>query len=469
MLVVLPIISLLVGAFALHAVSLIRRDLARYLALASAIIAMISALKISLEAIYGKIIVYPLGGWKAPYGIVLVIDDVNAALLLFSSILIVFLVAYAILSVKDGKYLTLLLLFSASSLGVLETGDLFNMYVFFEILSISSYALVAFSKSKSSLKASISYAISGSLGTTFILLGIAMTYASYGTLNLAHLAKITEHNCLYLAITFFLVGFGIKALIYPLHVWKVSALSYALPSTSAALAGITTNIGLYCIFRILTIFNALRTFSLFLISIGAIGIILSAILASMQKKLSMLLAYSCMCQASYVLLCFGIIPFVKESIVAAVFHMINSAFAEACLFMILGMVGNDMSKLSIKNSVVKIPFILASMSIAGMPGLVGFVSKLLIYEVTFKFNALLTIVALAGSAISFLYFGRILCFSLHSRREEVRILSTIPINTLALFCLIFGIYPEPLYDIAEKSLISLNVKNYVDAVLYVGA
>jgi multicomponent Na+:H+ antiporter subunit D len=198
---------------------------------------------------------YHVGGWPSPSGIELRIDQLTILLLITTNslALIVGLYSTAFLQPFDSfhRYYSLLMFLVAGTNGVTVTGDLFNLYVFMELTAIASYALVAFGGQDEGLEASLKYMVLGGLASSAILIGIALTYAMAGTLNMTHLADRFSNSGsnppLRFALALFLCGFGLKAALVPFHTWAADAYPAAPAPISAILAGVVSKvIGVWC-------------------------------------------------------------------------------------------------------------------------------------------------------------------------------------------------------------------------------
>src|SRR3989338_3982758 len=205
------------------------------------------------------ILVYKIGGWVPPFGICLVLDGLAAFMLVTVNIVAFFVAVYSISYMEKytdkPKFYTLLFLMLTGMNGLIVTGDLFNLFVFLEIASIASYALVAFGTEAEELEAAFKYAVMGSLASSFIFVGIAFLYGFTSTLNMADMARVLNDKpsvwLIPFVSTLFLMGFGLKAALVPFHAWLPDAHPSAPASISAMLSGVLIKaLGIYALIRI---------------------------------------------------------------------------------------------------------------------------------------------------------------------------------------------------------------------------
>jgi len=410
---------------------------------------------------------YAVGGWPAPLGIIMVLDGF-ASLMLFIVALISFAVTlysinYMEIYTSKTRYYSLFLLMVAGMNGVIITGDIFNMYVFLEIASIASYALVAFGCQHEELEASFKYLVLGSMASTFILLGIAFLYGSYGTLNLAHLARqISEigttpaSNC---ALCLFMAGFGLKAALVPFHPWLPDAHPSAPAPISAMLSGLVIKtLGIYALARLVfNVFGLTPVLSQILVVFGLLSMVVGVFLAIGQWDYKRLLAYHSISQIGYVTLGLGLGT--PLGILGGIFHLVNHSVFKSLLFLNAGSVEytlgtRDMTKmggLKERMPVTNGTALTGAFSIAGLPPFNGFWSKLLIIMACVQakrfslagWAVLVSIITLASfmKVQRYVYFGKL--------KEEWKGVSEVPLAMrtamvlLAVFCVLMSLLLLP--------------------------
>lgn len=336
---------------------------------------------------------YYVGGWPSLYGITLVLDGLSSYMLItinmITFIAVLFSINYMEKYTFKSRYYALLFLMLAGMNGVAITGDIFNMYVFLEIAAIASYALVGYGGKSEELEASFKYAVMGTISSSLILLGIALIYSQTSALNLAIVGKNLDPNSSLsnLAFIFLFAGFGLKAAVVPFHAWLPDAHSSAPAPISAILSGILIKtIGIYLIMRIgFNIFGVSQVFLNTLLVIGALSAVVGVVLAIGQMDMKRLLAYHSISQTGYILLGIGLGT--PLGILGGLFHLLNHATFKSLLFLNSGSVEystglRDLGKMGGLNKrmpVTGTTSMIASMSIAGIPPLNGFWSKLIIF------------------------------------------------------------------------------------------
>ncbi|MCK4940767.1 NADH/ubiquinone/plastoquinone (complex I) [candidate division WOR-3 bacterium] len=373
-------------------------------------------------------VVYKMGHWPPPLGIVMAFDSLSAFMVLVISILVfagsVFSWRYMSHYTGQWKFYTLYMLMTAGMMGVSITGDLFNMFVFLEIAAISSYALVAFGVDAEELEASFKYMVMGEIGGLTFLLAIALLYAKTSTLNLADISNtlqmVGQTPFYWTVLGMMLFAFSIKAAFVPFHSWLPDAHPAAPAPISSLLSGIFIKVlGMYTTARIVfNVFGLSRAnapmFFNVLIGIGLLSIAFAGVTALSQKDYKRLLGYSSVSQVGYIMLGFGIGNF--YGVAGAIFYILAHALAKGLLFLTSGSVVHatgtrDIGKLAGlggKMSTTAWSFRFGSMSLIGLPPLAGFFAKLLIVMGALSAGFWwLAVVAIALSVLTLAYLLKI--------------------------------------------------------------
>ena len=417
--------------------------------------------------------------WKAPpYGILIQVDAFNgliALVLTFSAFLITLhSVEYQHRHKYRAFFFALLLLMFTGLLGMVITGDLFNMYVFFEIAAISSYSLVAYVRDKRSISAASRYLVLGSLGSSLVLIAIAILYSITRTLNLADMAtKVGSGQLQLFAMVLLFTGFGIKAGVVPFHLWKPSAIRAAVPPVAAAIAGLSSMVGIYVLARLLYLLYPIfaPNLSLLLMFFGMLTMVVGALMAIRDTNLKRIFAFSGVSQIGYVLFGFSLLTF--SGFFGGIFHLINFALAKVLIFIAIGSViiqtGREdieqLSGLAKKLPVTAAAFLIGCLATAGIPPTGGFMSKIILYQAAFDAGfPILAIVSIAVSAITLAYFLKI--FAAVFLGPETKVRQGIKFPTLfALLVLSFAIILMGL----SPSIISQMITPAVNSLLTVSA
>jgi multicomponent Na+:H+ antiporter subunit D len=393
----------LVVAFLLPVFSGLGRK-AKVVATVLANMTTISLLVLAVVCI-GQSGIYKVGKWPIPLGINLVLDGLSSLMLLaigvVSAAAMLFSIRYMEQYTARAKFFSLFLLMVAGMNGVVLSGDIFNVFVFLEIASIASYALVGFGCEHEELEASFKYMVLGSIGSLFVLFAVALVYGNTGSLNMAAISDTIRDSGLNAGLAFalclFIVGFGLKAALVPFHAWLPDAHPSAPAPISAMLSGILIKaLGVYALARMaFNVFGVSTQVGWLLIALGLVSMISGAFLAIGQWDFKRLLAYSSISQIGYVVLGLGIggtllargeIAYASLAILGAMFHLVNHAVYKSLLFLTSGSVQmstgtremREMGGLAERMPVTRATCTVASASIAGVPPFSGFWSKLIL-------------------------------------------------------------------------------------------
>ena len=405
--------------------------LARWVASLGALTAFGIALALLDRVLAVGVISYPLGGFPPPLGIEYRVDLLNAFVLVIVSAMAAIVVplgpgarGHAIPEGREHLYYAALLLCLAGLLGVTITGDAFNIFVFLEISSLASYTLVSLGRSRRALRAAFAYLIMGSIGGTFVLIGIGLMYLMTGTLNLADLAERLaaqdESRTIHAAFAFLAVGVSIKLAVFPLHQWLPDAYAEAPPAVSAFLAATGTKVAFYVLVRLVfTVFGAVFVFEtlglgVLLMPLSVAALIVGAIAAFGQKDLRRLLAYSSVSQVGYLTLglSFGSVTGLTGSLV----HVFNHALIKGGLFLvaagIIAKTGSsaiaDLRGLGRRMPWTAAAFVLGGLGLIGVPFTAGFISKWYLVLAALEWGGPgVALVILISSLLAALYVWRV--------------------------------------------------------------
>ncbi|MBZ0132770.1 MAG: monovalent cation/H+ antiporter subunit D family protein [Rhodocyclaceae bacterium] len=395
----LPALQVVVPLLAAPLMVLLRRSgIAYALALAASWFALACALLLWQQVDAGGPISYAMGNWPPPWGIEYRVDRLTAFVLVLVALMAAVVLPYSRASVAAeiarGRHYLFYAMFSlclTGLLGMTLTGDAFNFFVFLEISSLSSYVLIALGRDRRALVAAYQYLIMGTIGATFIVIGVGLLYLMTGTLNMADLAqRLPEtHGArpVLAALAFITVGVSLKLALFPLHLWLPNAYTYAPSAVTAFLAATATKVSVYALIRFYyTVFGEDLVFVrlpvpqiLLFLSLAAMFIASTA--AIFQDNLKKLFAYSSVAQIGYITLglSFGSVT----GLTAAVTHLFNHGITKGALFMLLGGVmlrtggvGFDSAAgLGRRMPLTSFGIVIGGLSLIGIPGTAGFVSK----------------------------------------------------------------------------------------------
>ena len=412
-------------------------------------------------------LVYSVGSWKLPIGIALVLDGLAAFMLITVNLIAFSVSIYSISYMKrftsKWKFYTLFLLMVAGMNGVVVTGDIFNLFVFLEIASVASYALVAFGTERHELEAAFKYTVMSTVGSLFILLGIVFLYSYTSTLNMADMANVLAQkgmsNIVIMVSILFIMGFGLKAALVPFHAWLPDAHPSAPAPISAMLSGVLIkSLGIYTLCRFFyNIIGINSSFSSILMILGTLSMVIGVFLAIGQWDFKRLLAYHSISQIGYVILGIGLGT--PLGIIGGLFHLFNHSVFKALLFLNSGAVEyatgtRDLQKmggLMTKMPITGTTTLIASMSIAGIPPFNGFWSKLIIIIACVQANrlgyafwaVLASILTLASfmKVMKYAFFGKLR--DKWNKVEEVPVFMKFAMIILALICVVGGVLLIP--------------------------
>ena len=345
----------------------------------------------------GEVVSYEIGDWAAPWGIEYRVDMLAAYVIVIVSGIGAVTMLYARQSVeaeipRDRIYLfyTMYLLTLSGLLGIATTGDTFNLFVFLEISSLSTYVMVSLGAERRALTAAFRYLVLGTLGATFYVIGVGLMYQMTGTLNMADLVnrlpEVAETRTILAAVAFLTVGIGLKLGLFPVHVWLPNAYTYAPSVVTAFLAATATKVAVYVLVRIYYtlfkggVFETLPVDEI-LLALSLVAIVAMSAVAIFQTNVKRLLAYSSVAQIGYMLI--GISLVTITGLTAGILHLFNHALMKGALFLALGCVFfrirsvnvDDMAGLGKVMPWTMAAFVAGGLSLIGIPLTVGFVSK----------------------------------------------------------------------------------------------
>ena len=435
-----------------------------------------------------------IGQWPAPYGITLVADHLSAAMVAVTALIGLATVIYAFGDMQPGRLShalhPLLHALLAGVCGAFLAGDVFNLYVWFEIMLIASLALLVLGGSPAQLDGAVRYAALSLIATTLLLSGIGLLYGLTGTLNMADLhlrvQEVEDQGLLTLVAMVFIIAFGLKAAVFPLFFWLPA--SYHTPQTavSAVFSGLLTKVGVYALMRFFTLIfrhDVGYTHEL-LLWVAGLTMVTGVLGAASQNELRRILSFHIISQIGYMIL--GLALFTTLGLLGGIFYVIHHIIVKANLFFVAGAVNRLAGSTDLQTlgglyrdkPLLAALFFVPAFSLAGFPPLSGFWAKLLLIQASVESaEFILAGVALAVGLLTVFSMTKIWLNAFWKARPEQagpppsfaprrRWLLLAPIATLATITLAIGLYARPLYTLAERAATELmDPSIYVEAVL----
>jgi multicomponent Na+:H+ antiporter subunit D len=365
-----------------------RRSLAFAIVLAASWTALAIAVLLWLQVGERGTISYAIGSWPAPWGIEYRVDRLSAFVLVLVAGIAAVVLPYSRASIEaevppQQQYLfyTMFVLCLTGLLGITITGDAFNIFVFLEIASLSTYVLIALGRDRRALVAAYQYLIMGTIGATFIVIGIGLLYLMTGTLNLADMGRrigvVQTTRPVLAALAFLTVGISLKLALFPLHQWLPNAYAYAPSAVSAFLAATATKVAVYVLLRFyFSVFGQSQVFEKLpmpeaMLLLALAGMFAASTIAIFQTDLKRLFAYSSVGQIGYI------------SLIATIVHLFNHGVTKGAIFMLLGgvalvMGGTSLSRvqgLGKRMPLTSFGIVICGLSLIGVPGTAGFITK----------------------------------------------------------------------------------------------
>lgn len=413
-------VLLLAGAVLTVGSGLVRRAFAWPVAFAALVATLIDALLLLQRVVQQGPVRHSLGGWPAPIGIEYVVDGLGAFVVAVIAAIAVIVAVYGREAIRretpeqEVAFLGMLLTLLLGLTGMVLTGDLFNLYVFFEISALAGYALLAVGSDQAPL-ASFRYLLLGTAGASFYLLGIGFLYFLTGSLNMADVARLlpplANNPAVPVALALIVVGIGLKMAMFPLYGWLPDAYTYACSTTTAVIAPVMTKVAAFALLRVLFfVFGVDLVVSVLpagpLIAwLSAVGIVAASVMALAQRDVRRMLAYSSIAQLGYIGVGIGLAN--PLALVGAVLHILNHATMKCCLFLVAGSVAQHTGRLTVREYAGLgrlmpwsfASFTLAALAMIGLPPTNGFFSKWYLLLGTIAAGEWVLVAVVVGSSL----------------------------------------------------------------------
>lgn len=481
---VLPVILLLLSAYLMPTIARFRprwcAPLATFATGCSTLGAVALAARVLLT---GQPVEYSVGGWNPPWGIGLRIGYPEVFMLLVLNGVCVAILAYTIADISHelppkavGWYYTIFLLLLAAMSGIVMAHDLFNLYVFMEVSGIAACALVCAKGSRESVVAALKYLFLAAIGSGFVLFAIGMLYLLTGQLNVgyvaAELAQVWSAypRVLWVVISFFIVGFGVKSALFPLHVWLPDAHASAPSPSSAILSGLVVKVYAFALIRLfctvlagpLALSGMREEVRFILLAMAVMAIVGGSLFALVQSDVKRLLAYSTVAQIGYIFLGFGLGT--RTAVTAALLHVLFHALMKSGLFLSAGAIALRTGARSVAGydgMGRRMPlsmgvFTVCALSMIGLPGFSGLITKWYLGSAIIEAGyPLLLLVLVASTLLNTLYYlpvlGRAYQGPAAERAVEAPAAMLVPMLVLGGLTILFGLWPSLPLALAGKA------------------
>jgi multicomponent Na+:H+ antiporter subunit D len=431
-------------------------------------------------------IIYSMGGWSAPWGIELRVDSLGAFFLLVVAGVSLPVALFGVDnlthevggSAQTTRFYVLYLLLSGALAGMAVTSDLFNVFVLVEVATLSCCGLVSARNHPRAAEAAFNYLILATLGSALILGGIGFLYIITGHLNMGfasqELGRVWRDypHVVWMAASFLLVGFGVKAALFPLHVWLPDAHSTAPSPASAILSGLGVKGYMICFTKVLyNVFGTtlMREFAMhrILVLLGMIAIIAGSILALAQDELKRRLAFSTVAQVGYVFLGLGFAN--ASGLTGTLFHMASHAVIKSGLFLAVGAIItttgkhriSEMAGIGKKMPITMAVFTIGSLGLAGIPLFSGFIGKWYLLSGSLEAGgSLAAVVIIAGSVLCAAYLFPMIRIAYFEPApvedwQDPGVPQRIALVLLAAGVVILGVLPGPFLELAKGAALEL--------------
>jgi multicomponent Na+:H+ antiporter subunit D len=466
---------------------------ARRIAIFGTILLLLVSVGLFSEVTKRGILTLTMGGWKAPFGITLVIDYLSGLMLIVSAVIALAIALYSTKFIdyphKSHRFYVFFFSLIMGLNGAFTTGDVFNLYVWFEVMLMSSFVLITLGSKKKQIEGGIKYLALNLIGSMLFLAGLGLLYGKTGTLNMAHLAKILiyDQQSIFMntsAILFF-IAFGIKAAVFPLFFWLPA--SYHTPNItiSSLFAGLLTKVGVYALFRFFTLFfiQDQQFWHTIILVIAGFTMVFGGMAASIYYDTRRILSYHIISQIGYMVMGLGI--FTPLALAGGIFFMMHNMIAKTNTFLVAGMIARlkgtfylkDVGGLFKQDPLVAVLFIIPAFALAGIPPLSGFFAKFVLIKAGIEAEQwVITMVAVLTGMLTLYSMIKIWNEAFLKKAPEIpsekrlpaklSLMELLPSILLGLISIAMGLFAPQIFDFTFEAANQLiNPINYIEGVL----
>jgi multicomponent Na+:H+ antiporter subunit D len=468
----------------------------RILFVAGLLLYLIAAWSLFSGVLSNGILTFQAGGWSVPFGITLVADRLSSGLILLTSLLAFITGVYSMGGIRNEKlkpvFFPVLNFLIFGLTGSFLAGDIFNLYVWFEVMLVSSFVLFTLGGQKDQLEGSIKYVAINVLSSSLFLAGIGLVYGLTGSLNMAalHLKIPLVENQAMVAVAkvFFIISFGIKAAVFPLFFWLPATYHTPPVAISSLAVGLLTKVGIYVMIRFFTIVFPMETgiTSDILLILSGFTMLVGVLGAAAQNDFRKILSFHIISQIGYMIM--GLAIYTPLAIAGAIFFVAHNILVKTNLFLISGIVNESNGSYQLKDlggvyqkfPIIALIFAISAFSLTGVPPLSGFWGKFVLVLAGFEarqfiivgislFVSILTLFSMTKIWGEVFWKNNPIPFRNESQSQfgfmRKNLLMVVPVIVLTLLILVLGFFPETFIDLSMKAAEQLlNPRDYVNGV-----
>lgn len=463
----------------------------RWISLFGSVLSLVASVALLVAVLENGVVAAQMSNWDAPFGITLVADYLGVVMVVITAITGLATAIYALGEIPQRMeklgYHALFQTLIAGVTGAFLTGDLFNLYVWFEVMLMSSFVLVALPGGRPQLEAAVKYLVLNFIASAFFLVGLGVLYGTAGSLNMADLAQkfatLENSTLVYTSAALFIIAFGIKAGVFPFYFWLPSSYHVTPTPIAAVFAGLLTKVGVYALIRVSTVVYADQQdfIQSILLPIGILTMITGVFGAASQFLIPRILSFHIISQIGYMII--GLAFFTEAAIAATVFYIIHHILVKSNLFLVGGMVGRQLGTQQLKRTgglyktapIMAALFLIPAMSLGGIPPLSGFFAKFALVQEGLILGHWIAVAAALAVGLLTLYsmikiwneaFWKAPPVERTGPPRRIPVTMWIPVIMLAACTVAFGLFPGVFFEFAQQSAAEImNPGAYIEAVL----